>query len=327
MPVTLAQAKLNAQSDIDANVIDEFRKSSWLLDNITFDDVVNPAGGGATLTYGYTRLITQPTAAFRAINAEYTPQEVTKQAYTVDLKPFGGSYQIDRVLAGIARGAEVAIQSRQKIKAAQALFADAFINGDVAVDANSFDGLEKALTGTTTELNTGVYADWTTIANQADAFAAMALLDELLDSVEGGATAILGNKRALAKVKAIARYAGYRSESEDAFGRKVENFDQVALIDLGDKPGASTPIVAIETRDVDGGGAGGNITGLTDIYAVRLGLDGVHGVALTGGNPVRNFLPDFNTPGAVKTGEVEMVAAVALKATKSAAVLKNIKVQ
>lgn len=45
---------------------------------ISFDDAVTPGMNGATLTYGYTRLITQPTAAFRAISSEYTLQEVTK---------------------------------------------------------------------------------------------------------------------------------------------------------------------------------------------------------------------------------------------------------
>ena len=54
MPVTLAQAKLNVQTDLDAQVIDEFRKSSWLMDNIPFHDCVSPTGGGATMTYGYT---------------------------------------------------------------------------------------------------------------------------------------------------------------------------------------------------------------------------------------------------------------------------------
>ena len=61
--ITLAQAKLNTQDDIQAGVIDEFRKSSFILDNIPFDDAVTPGTNGATLTYGYTRLITQPTAA------------------------------------------------------------------------------------------------------------------------------------------------------------------------------------------------------------------------------------------------------------------------
>ena len=39
---------------------------------------------------------------------------------------------------------------------------------------------------------------------------------------------------------------------------------------------------------------------------------------------VNSYLPDLNAPGAVKTGEVELVAGVALKNTLKAAVLKDI---
>jgi hypothetical protein len=310
MPVTLAQAALNARSAIDSLVIDEFRKASWIFDKLTFDDVVNPAGGGATLTYGYTRLITQPTAAFRAINAEYTPQEVTKQQYTVDLKPFGGSYQIDRVLAAIARGAEVALQASEKAKAAKALFNDAFINGDTAVDANSFDGLDKALTGTATEIAAGV--TWHGTFDETKAFQIMDDIDALLALLDGPADAIIANKRAIAKIRGAARRAGYFTRSEDAFGRAIELYNGIALLDPGTKAGSNTDVIP-----VDGGG-------LTDIYAVRFGLDGLHGVSLSGQAPVRQWLPDFTTAGAVKTGEVEMVAAIALKATKAAAVQRDV---
>uniref|UniRef100_UPI001CBB3031 major capsid protein n=1 Tax=Chryseobacterium sp. OSA05B TaxID=2862650 RepID=UPI001CBB3031 len=155
MPVTLAQASQNAQTDLDTAVIDEFRTNS-ILDLMTFDDAVNPSGGGNTLVYGYRRLITAPTAAFRAINSEYVPQEVTTQQFTTELKPLGGSFQIDRVLAniGAAASGEVALQTAQKIKAAQAKFGEAVILGDSAVDADSFDGLSKALTGSSTEDST-----------------------------------------------------------------------------------------------------------------------------------------------------------------------------
>jgi len=65
---------------------------------------------------------------------------------------------------------------------------------------------------------------------------------------------------------------------------------------------------------------------LTDLYAARLSLDGFHAVSLANQDLVKIWLPDFSTSGAVKTGEVELVAAVALKATKSAGVFRNIKV-
>ena len=111
MPVTLAQASLNAATAIDHQIIDEFRKSSFILDRLPFDQSVNPAGGGSTLVYGYTRQTSQRAAAFRAINAEYTPTEVTKAQYTVGLKPLGGSFQIDRVLSAIGRPGETSPRS------------------------------------------------------------------------------------------------------------------------------------------------------------------------------------------------------------------------
>jgi hypothetical protein len=61
---------------------------------------------------------------------------------------------------------------------------------------------------------------------------------------------------------------------------------------------------------------------------VRFGLDAFHGVSIAGGQLVQQWMPDFTTAGAVKTGEVELgPVAVALKRTKAAAVRRNIKVQ
>ena len=89
MAVSLAESKNNTQDDVA--VIDEFRKESALLDALTFEDVVNSAGGGNTLTYGYRRQITQATAGFRELNTDYTPQHVTTQRYTVDLAVLCGA--------------------------------------------------------------------------------------------------------------------------------------------------------------------------------------------------------------------------------------------
>lgn len=335
MAITLADAQKNTQDDVQFAVIDEFRKSSWLLDNLTFDDCVNPSGGGATLTYGYTRLITERGADFRAIGSEYTASDAHRERYTVDLKPLGGSFEIDRVLAdlGPAASNEVSFQMSQLIKSTQARFADEFINGDTGSDPNGFDGLDVALAGSSTELTPGgaqMYADWTAtgITDEATAQTALEMLDTLLSLLDGDPSAILTNRHGRLRMIAIARRAGYYTRSEDAFGRPIDGYAGIPIIDMGAKPASSNPIIPIETRDPDGGGEGGNITGLTDIYAVRLGLDGVHGVSVTGSPLVRTWMPDFTTSGAVKTGEAEMgPCAIVLKATKAAAVLRNVKVQ
>ena len=318
MPVTLVEAKKNVQDALQLGVIDEFRKSSFLLDNLPFADVVSPTGGGATLTYGYTRLTTQPTAAFRAVNAEYNPQEVAKTRYTVDLKIFGGSFDIDRIIAGMGGiVSEVTLQMQQKIKAAQALFNDTVINGDSAVNVNAFDGLEKALTGSSTEVIPAAAIALATSDNiTANAAAFLDILDEFLMGLDGTPSAIMGNTKLIAKIRAVARRAGMYMVSKNDFGQQIEQYGNIPLIDLGAKPGLNTPVSAIDVA-----------TGETSLYAVRLGMDGFHGISMAGQPPVKAWLPDYKTSGAVKRGEVEMVAAIALKATKAAGVLRRIKVQ
>ena len=314
MAVTLAQAKLNVTDDLQLGIIDEFAKSSFILNNIPFHDCVSPVGGGATLTYGYTRLITQPTADFRAINSEYTPHEVQKQRYVTDLKVMGGSYEIDRVIAdmgGIAD--EVALQASQKVKAVSALFTDTIINGDSATNPLAFDGLDVAVTGSSTEFKPAVIDLSTSAAVDANYKVFVDTLDEWVGELDG-VDAFLCNSKMLAKFRAIARRMGQYQMTKNEFGQKVEYFGDVPFVDVGAKSGSNDPIIAIED-------------GVTSIYAVRFGLDGFHAISMAGRAPVRTWLPNFNESGAVKTGEVEMIAGCALKSTKAAGVLRNIKVQ
>jgi hypothetical protein len=314
MAVTLAQAKLNVTDDLQLGIIDEFAKSSFILNNITFDDCVSPVGGGATLTYGYTRLVTQPTADFRAVNSEYTPHEVEKQRYTTDLKVFGGSYDIDRIIAGMGGIAdEVALQSAQKVKAASALFSDTIINGDSATNPLVFDGLDVAVTGTDTEYKGSVIDLSTSEMVTANAVAFVDQLDEWLGEMDG-VDALLCNNKMAAKFRAIARRMGMYQMTKNDFGQSVEYYGNIPFVDLGAKAGSNAPIVGIED-------------GITSLYAVRFGLDGFHAISMAGQAPVKIWLPDFSTAGAVKKGEVEMVAGCALKSTKAAGAFRNIKVQ
>lgn len=317
MAVTLAQAKLNVQDDLQAGIIDEFRRSSFLLDNLTFDDAVSPTGGGATLTYGYTRLITPSTAAFRAVNSEYTPSEAEKQRYTVDLKVFGGTYEIDRIIAGMGGIAdEVALQAAQKVIAAKALFHDTVINGDSSTNANAFDGLDVALTGSDTEWNAaGSIIDLSTFAKiQENGDQFLLELRKALGQLDGKPSALMGNSDMIAVLETLAKYQGRYQEREDAFGNYYSMYNGIPLVDLGNKMDGNTPVVANDE------------TNGSSLYVARFGLDGFHAVSMAGQPPIKTWLPDFTTAGAVKKGEVEMVAAVALKRTKAAGVFRKIMV-
>lgn len=318
MAVTLEEAKKNVQDDLQMGVIDEFQKSNWILEHIPFDDAVSPTGGGATPSYSYTRLKTQPTAEFREINKEYTPSEVTKERHTVEIKLFGGAYEIDRVIASMGGiVSEVELQQAQKIKAAQALFNDTFINGDSGVNTKAFDGLDKALTGSSTEYNKGNTIDLSTselVTNNFQYF--LDMLDEFLGGLDGTPSFIAGNNKLIAKLRACARRASMYSVTKDNWGNQVESYGGIPFIDMKTKPGTNDEVIDIDSS-----------SGETSLYVARLGMDGLHAVSFAGVAPVQTWLPDFTTAGAVKKGEVEMNAAIALKASKAAGVFRGIKVK
>jgi len=311
--ITLAQAQALSQSKLTNFVIDEFRKSA-LLDVLPFDNCVK-AQGGRSLAYVYNRITTQPTADARAINSEYTPQETVTTQYTANLKIFGGSFQVDRVIAAdeVQVVDHVQFQLQQKIKATIALFHDMFVNGDSGVGAGTtFDGLDKALTGSSTELTPTAPIDLnssTDIDSNWKAF--LDNLRKVRALMDGAPTLYLMNNDMLAVFQSVMDRAGINLLSKQNYGSEVYNWGPSMIMALGDKPGTSNPV--IETSD-----------GKTSIYAVRLALDGVHGISPEGSKVVNQYLPNMTAPGAVKTGEVEMVAAMAIKATRSAAVLRDV---
>ena len=317
-------------------VVETFIRESEILELLPFDNAVSPSGKGSTMVYGYTQTKAPSQAAFRAIGQEYTPSEASILKKTVDLKIFGGSFEIDRVIKAIEGKLEnMNRQLSEKIKAAVGLFHDTMINGDIASNNLAFDGLDKFLVGTSTEYNTDSYIDLSTIVNlksNADDFYEKLL--KLINST--GADALLVNEGAKTKIQTVARTLGYKTESEEAFGRTVTSIGEgkVRLIDLKNKYAVSgndpdnptvteLPIIGTKSREI----GGNTITGLTDIYAVKFDIDaGFCGVTIIGDKAIDTYLPDFTTPGAVKKGEVEMVSAVALKDTHGAGVLRNIKI-
>lgn len=315
--ITLAQSKVGVNDKVVEKIIDMFIRESEVLELLPFDNAVN-SNGSSTLVYGYVQIKTPSKAAFRAIGSEYEASEATVEPKTVNLAIFGGSFEIDRVIKDLnAQFNNMEFQLSEKIKAAVAVFHDGMINGDIASNANGFDGLDKMLTGTASEFGADGSIDLSTkTALEANASDFYEALTSLINRT--GANALLCNEKLKTKIQTVARYLGYKTESEEAFGRVVEKIGSVRIIDLKNKVGdngVETPIIPVNE-------------GLTDCYAVKFDVNnGFCGVTLTGNDVINTYLPDFNTPNALKKGEVEMVACVALKNTNAAAVLRNIKVQ
>ena len=118
MAITLAEAKVGMADHVDQMVIDEFRRSSLLLDMLTFDNAISPGTGGSTLTYGYVQLQTPSTATTRQINAEYEANEAKRIEKTAKAIIMGGKFNVDRVIENTSGAVdEIAFQLREKINA------------------------------------------------------------------------------------------------------------------------------------------------------------------------------------------------------------------
>ena len=319
MAMTLNDMKVGMNDKVSEQVVDIFVRESEILQALPFDNCVSPSGG-STLTYTYLQTMLPSVATFRGLNTEYSANEATLTKKFADLKIFGGKFSMDRVLKQ-AEGKfnNMAFQMEQKIKAAVGLFHYTLINGDATTNALEFDGLDKMLAGTTSEFNAEGSIDISTmenLKNNADQFYEM--LQNLIKATE--ADALLLNAATISKIQTMARILGYKTESEEAFGKKITTMDGVRFMDLknvySNAEGApvATPCVPVSAE------------GVTDIYAVKFDVnDGFHGVTLTGNSGITQYVPDFTKPGAVKDGEVEMVAATVLKNTAHAGVMRNIK--
>ena len=317
MAITLAEAKIGMADKVDQQIVDMFRRSSLLLDNMVFDNVIAPGTGGSTLTYGYIQLKTPATAAVRAVGAEYTPGEAKREKKTTGAVIMGGAFQVDRVLQNTAGAAdEVAFQAEQKIKATANYFHNLTVNGSVeeadGFVGGTFDGLKKLLSGTENELSSTVSL---TSSQELDEnyIAFLDEMDTFLSQLDGTPSLLLMNRAMLIKLRSIARRAGYYERTKDDFGRTVETYAGIPMVDMGCYFDGSATTEVIPTEG-----------GKTCIYAVCMGLDGFHGISPQGDGVISCYMPDLAAPGAVKTGEVELVAGVALKNTRKAAVLTGI---
>lgn len=325
MPITLAEAKVGMADKVDQQIVDMFRRSSLLLDRLTFDNAISPGTGGSTLVYGYTQLKTPSTAAVRTINFEYTANEAKREKKTTQAIIMGGAFEVDRVIQDTSGAIdELVFQADEKIKATANFFTNCVINGTAASTAapgkipGTFDGLNKLLAGSSTEYT--ATADLSTSANVTanyDQF--LDELDEFISSLDGMPDMLLMNRKMLSKLRGIARRAGYYESTKDDFGRVVETYNGIALMDAGEYyNGSKTVDIIADTA------AGSDTFGTSDIYAVKFGLDAFHGISPTGTKVITSYMPDLTLPGAVKKGEVELVAGVALKNTLKAGHMKGI---
>lgn len=303
MALTLAEAAKLSTDALQRGVLDTFVQASPILARLPLLTI----NGNA---YAYNEEATLPGVEFRAVNSAYAESTGTVNQRSEKLVILGGDADVDTFLVR-TRGnvndlrAEV---TAGKVKAASYKFQDAFINGDTAVDANSFDGLKKRLVGdqaVTAPTGTTVAGG----ASDAERFAFFDVLDDVLARINGTPDAIYANRTTLARIGSSARRLTITSTPVEQFGRTFPTYAGIPLVDLGTRADGSQIIPNGE------------------LYAVRFGADetdqAVTGLT-NGGVSVRD-LGEVNDKPVLRT-RLEFFCGLAVFGGKAAARLTGVTV-
>lgn len=316
MAITLVESAKLCQTPLRKGVLETFVQSSPVLDRIPFKNISGNA-------LAYNEEATLPGVAFRAVNAAYTESTGTVNQKVETLKIVGGDADVDTFIqqTGSDLNDQRAVQTAMKVKALSYAFQKEFIKGDISVDANGFDGLQKRLTGKQViDAGTNGLA---IIGDGSDAaiFAFLDKLDELLaavNGINGQNGAMYTNAGLLQKIRGATRRLKIDSVmEEDIGGKRALLWNGVPIHDLG-SDAAGTPVLGQDetmgTSDLT-----------SSIYAVRFGDDeGDQAVTgLTNGGVQVKDLGELQDKPAWRT-RIEFFAGVAVFGGKGAARLRGV---
>lgn len=313
MAVTLAEAAVLSQDNLQRGVIETFVQESVILDRLP----LLPIQGNA---YAYNEEATLPGVAFRSVNEAYTESTGTFNQKSESLVILGGDADVDRFIVQ-TRGNlndQRAAQTRLKVKSASYKFQDHFFNGDVAVDPKGFDGLKKRLTGAQV-----LDADTNGMGPVAGGQDFLDALDALIAQVNGDVDALYMNKQVRAKILSSGRRLGGTDWIMQSFGdgpgmvKRIPTYNGIPMLDPGTTAAGADILPQTETM--------GSASNTSSIYAVRFGQDeGDQAVTgLTNGGVQVYDLGELQEKPAYRT-RIEFYCGLAVFGGKAAARLRGV---
>lgn len=207
--ITLTQSANLTNDQLQAGVVQTMATESKLLAVLPFLTVEG---------HGYSYNVEKSLAgvAFRAVNTQYNTTAPETERKTEYLAILGGEAVVDSFQMEVHSNINdlMAVEVALTAKAIAHKYEKTFLTGDTSSETNAFDGLVKR------------YAE-KAIVNSGDI---VADIDVLLDMVQGGADALIMNKKTRRKLTAVARTSVTYYTNE--FGVQVAQFGGVDIIDV-----------------------------------------------------------------------------------------------
>ena len=200
MALTLAEAAKLSRDMVLVGVMESIIKESPMLDTLPFIDVVGNA-------FVYNRLAAEPGVAFQAVGDTWTESTPTYTKVTQALTILGGDADVDNYIQLTRSDVQdqEAVVIQQKAKALARKWEETFINGDTAVDADAFDGLDKLIADGPAGQTVSMGTNGGTLT--------LARLDELIDAVKTKNIVISMSRRSRRTLQNLVRTSGAVLES------------------------------------------------------------------------------------------------------------------
>lgn len=278
MAITLGEAAKLEQSPLKRGFILDLLRYSPLLNAVPFVDAPGLRVNG-------TRWQTLPTVGFRAVNGSYSESTGTVEEVQETLALLGGDIYVDRVFTKAPGYAQnpLQVQMQMKAKALAFQFNDSFINGDLASNADSFNGLKQRVSNMPARQTIDLSTAGDSLKVLAGATQEHTFVDAIHQAAKyvDGATHIFCNENTYLGLGKVARRLNLFQVIQDALGRTWETMSSgssmLNFVDVGLKGDKSTEIIT----DTEDPGDGGNDS--TSIYVVRMdSTDGLHGLQIAG---------------------------------------------
>lgn len=221
--ITIAQTADLTNDELQKGVIETMATESKLLAVLPFMAIEG---------HGYSYNVEKSLAGveFRSVNTAYDTTAPTTERKTEYLSILGGEAIVDSFQVEVHSNVNdlMAVETALTAKSIAHKYEKTFLNGDSATVSTEFDGLiKRATVGATTA--TGSIVDD---------------IDILLDSVQGGADALIMNKKTRRALTKVARENIDFKVNE--FGVQVAYFGGVAIIDVESELLADEYILAVK---------------------------------------------------------------------------------
>ncbi len=265
---TLVELSKIETGTLRGSIIDTLLMESDLMQMLQWETI------GALATT-ITRMGTLPSVGFRKINGGYAVSTGALEQRVENISLMGANFDTDKAIARAKNtiASARAIVQVMMMKAMAYKFNDKFINGDPETDPEEFKGLEKRVGDLVTEGFTaqeidvagsstteGILNSETTRRNFLNKF------DQAIYQIKGHRPDFaLMNSNVLLAIRSLLRDERLLNQSQDMFGRPIDMYGGVRLVDIGVTADQTTEIIA--ENETKGGG-----TTESSIYLTKFGI-------------------------------------------------------